>query len=112
MPKADKVRCSKITLLDHIVSGDAQSLRHREAEFLGCFEIDGQQVFHRHLHRKPRWLCASQDIVHIAGRARPVAHEIGTEPMPTMTPGEFGMFIVSETAKWGKVVKFAGVKVE
>ena len=38
--------------------------------------------------------------------------EIGTEPMPTMTPGEFGMFIVSETAKWGKVVKFAGVKVE
>jgi len=37
--------------------------------------------------------------------------EIGTEPMPTMTPEEFGRFIVSETTKWGKVVKFAGVKV-
>ena len=38
--------------------------------------------------------------------------DIGTEPMPTMTPVEFGKFIIVETAKWGKVVKFAGVKVE
>ena len=37
--------------------------------------------------------------------------EIGTEPMP-MPPAEFGKFIVAETDKWGKVVKFAGVKVE
>ena len=38
--------------------------------------------------------------------------DIGTEPMPTMTPVEFGKFIIVETAKWGKVVKLAGVKVE
>jgi len=37
--------------------------------------------------------------------------EIGTEPMP-MAPAEFGKFIVAETDKWGKVVKFAGVKVQ
>jgi hypothetical protein len=29
-----------------------------------------------------------------------------------MTPNEFGNFIADETAKWAKVIKFAGVKVE
>jgi hypothetical protein len=40
VPKADIMRRSKITLLDHLVGGDDQSLRHRDAECLGCFEID------------------------------------------------------------------------
>ena len=35
--------------------------------------------------------------------------DLGAEPMP-MTPVEFGKFIVEETEKWGKVVKFAGIK--
>ena len=47
VPKADKVRRSKITLLDHLVSGDEQSLRHRDAERLGRFEIDEQLEFGR-----------------------------------------------------------------
>src|SRR5215472_14296327 len=67
---------SKITLLDHLVSGDGQSLRHRDAECLGCFEIDSKQIFQRHLHRKVRWLCASQDIVHIAGRTAKIVSEV------------------------------------
>src|SRR5262249_37073009 len=37
--------------------------------------------------------------------------EIGTLPMPMM-PAEFGRLMVSETDKWGKVVKFAGIKAE
>jgi hypothetical protein len=49
VPKADKVRRSKIVLLDNLVSCDAQRLRHREAERLGRFEIDSPQIFHRHL---------------------------------------------------------------
>ena len=36
---------------------------------------------------------------------------LGIEPRP-MTPPEFGKFIAEETAKWAKVIKFAGVKVE
>jgi len=33
--------------------------------------------------------------------------------VPTaMTPGRFGTFIADETAKWAKVVKFAGVKLD
>jgi hypothetical protein len=35
-PKADIIRRSKITLLDHLVGGDEQSLRHRDAELLIC----------------------------------------------------------------------------
>jgi hypothetical protein len=29
-----------------------------------------------------------------------------------MSPGELGKLVVDETAKWGKVVKFAGIKPE
>lgn len=37
--------------------------------------------------------------------------EFGGEPM-AMSPAEFGQFIASETEKWGKVIKQAGLKVE
>ena len=37
--------------------------------------------------------------------------EIGVEPM-AMTPTAFGQFIAAETAKWAKVIKFAGIKPE
>jgi tripartite-type tricarboxylate transporter receptor subunit TctC len=37
--------------------------------------------------------------------------DLGAEPMP-MTPAEFEKFIAEETEKWGKVVKFAGIKAE
>ena len=36
---------------------------------------------------------------------------IGSEPFPG-SPAEFGKFIAAETEKWGKVVKFAGLKVD
>jgi tripartite-type tricarboxylate transporter receptor subunit TctC len=35
--------------------------------------------------------------------------DMGGEPMP-MTPAEFGKFLAEETEKWGKVVKFSGIK--
>jgi tripartite-type tricarboxylate transporter receptor subunit TctC len=35
--------------------------------------------------------------------------DLGGVPMP-MTPAEFGKFIAEETEKWGKVIKFAGIK--
>ncbi|MGZ5829530.1 MAG: Bug family tripartite tricarboxylate transporter substrate binding protein [Xanthobacteraceae bacterium] len=37
--------------------------------------------------------------------------DIGGEPLPG-SPAEFGKFIAEETDKWGKVVKFAGLKPE
>jgi tripartite-type tricarboxylate transporter receptor subunit TctC len=36
---------------------------------------------------------------------------LGNVPI-SMTPADFGKFIVDETEKWGKVVKFAGIKPE
>jgi tripartite-type tricarboxylate transporter receptor subunit TctC len=30
----------------------------------------------------------------------------------SMTPAEFEKFIANETEKWGKIVKFAGIKAE
>jgi tripartite-type tricarboxylate transporter receptor subunit TctC len=35
--------------------------------------------------------------------------DLGGDPMP-MTPIEFGKFLTAETEKWGKVVKFSGIK--
>jgi tripartite-type tricarboxylate transporter receptor subunit TctC len=50
-----------------------------------------------------------------AGLADPRLKErfanIGAAPMP-MTPAKFGKLIADETEKWGKVVKFAGIKPE
>ncbi len=37
--------------------------------------------------------------------------DFGGLPMP-MSPADFGKFIVEETQKWGKVVKFSGAKPE
>jgi tripartite-type tricarboxylate transporter receptor subunit TctC len=37
--------------------------------------------------------------------------DLGGMPMP-MTPTEFGKLIADETEKWGKVVKFAGIKAQ
>jgi tripartite-type tricarboxylate transporter receptor subunit TctC len=47
------------------------------------------------------------------GDPKTIAHlaELGGVPMP-MTPAQFGKFIVDETEKWAKVVKFSGAKPE
>ena len=37
--------------------------------------------------------------------------DLGGTPMP-MSPHEFGALIASETDKWAKVIKFAGIKVD
>ena len=37
--------------------------------------------------------------------------DLGAEPL-AMSPAEFATFIADETEKWGKVVKFAGIKAE
>jgi tripartite-type tricarboxylate transporter receptor subunit TctC len=37
--------------------------------------------------------------------------ELGATVFPS-SPSEFGKFIAEETEKWGKVVKFAGIKAE
>jgi tripartite-type tricarboxylate transporter receptor subunit TctC len=37
--------------------------------------------------------------------------DFGSTPLP-MTPAAFGKFIADETEKWGRVVKFAGIKPE
>ena len=37
--------------------------------------------------------------------------DLGGTPMP-MTPADFGKFIADETEKWGKVVKFVGIKAD
>jgi tripartite-type tricarboxylate transporter receptor subunit TctC len=37
--------------------------------------------------------------------------EVGADTMP-MTPAGFGKFIAEETEKWGKVVRFAGIKAD
>ena len=37
--------------------------------------------------------------------------DLGTTPF-LGSPSDFGKFIVDETEKWAKVIKFAGVKAE
>jgi tripartite-type tricarboxylate transporter receptor subunit TctC len=37
--------------------------------------------------------------------------DVGAEPTP-MTPAEFGKLIADDTAKWGKVLRAAGIRIE
>jgi tripartite-type tricarboxylate transporter receptor subunit TctC len=37
--------------------------------------------------------------------------QLGAEPL-SMTSAEFTKFVADETEKWGKVIKFAGIKPE
>jgi tripartite-type tricarboxylate transporter receptor subunit TctC len=37
--------------------------------------------------------------------------DLGAAPFPG-SPAQFGTFIAEETEKWGKVIKFAGIKPE
>jgi tripartite-type tricarboxylate transporter receptor subunit TctC len=50
-----------------------------------------------------------------AGLANPIIKarlaDLGMTPVPA-TPAEFGSFLAAETEKWGRVIKFAGIKVE
>jgi hypothetical protein len=39
---------------------------------------------------------------------RPFDPDASVEPMGS--PADFGKFLVEETSKWGKVVKFVGIK--
>ena len=38
-------------------------------------------------------------------------HELGAEPM-IMSPSELDAFVITDTAKWAKVVKFSGAKID
>jgi hypothetical protein len=48
----------QITLLDHLVSGNEQSLRHRDAERLRSLEINHQVEFRRLFDWEIRWFSA------------------------------------------------------
>jgi hypothetical protein len=56
-------------LFDHLVGACEERGRHREAECLGCFEIDHQLVLSGRLHRQVGWLLALEDAIDIACRA-------------------------------------------
>jgi hypothetical protein len=56
-------------LFDHLVRACDERGRHREAECLGCFEIDHQLVLSGRLHRQVGWLFALEDAIDIACRA-------------------------------------------
>ena len=50
VPKADICSAANCTLFNHLVGGDKQSLRYREAERLGSPEIDHQFELGRQLY--------------------------------------------------------------
>ena len=45
----------------------------------------------------------------LADDARGRLVDLGNIPMP-MSPGDYGKLIADETEKWGRVIKFAGIK--
>ena len=66
----------------------------------------GREVLVVDKARFPRDKCCGDGLTALALRE---LEALGLVPQPT-TPSEFGKLIASETEKWGKVVKSAGLK--
>ena len=64
----------------------------------------------------PRDIVMKMHVAMLRGLADPAVKkrlsDDGAEPTPNATPEEFGAMLKSEIAKWGKVVKTAGIKEE
>jgi tripartite-type tricarboxylate transporter receptor subunit TctC len=64
----------------------------------------------------PRDIVMKMHVAMLRGLADPAVKkrlsDDGAEPTPNATPEEFGSMLKSEIAKWGKVVKTAGIKEE
>ena len=54
-------------LLNHFIGSSKKSGRDGEAERLGGLQVDDHKVFQRQLHRKFRRLCATENVINIAG---------------------------------------------
>ena len=60
----------------------------------------------------PGYQCANwYGLVAPAGTPEPIIARLYKE-LTEMTSAEFGAFIASETEKWGKVIKEAGIKAQ
>src|SRR6516165_10611668 len=57
----------KSALIDHLVGSCEQCRGYSEAERLGGLQIDDHKIFRRQLHRKFRRLCATENVINIAG---------------------------------------------
>src|SRR5438067_9346192 len=62
---------------DYLVSSYEQTGRHRQAERLGSFQVDGRFIFCRRLYRQVGGLLAAQDTVDIGRRLPILSDEIG-----------------------------------
>ena len=63
-------------------------------------------------HLAPFLGFVGDELAEIGGReCEHVATEIGTIPM-IFTATEFGAYVASESEKWAKVIKFAGIKAD
>jgi len=84
------------------------------AEFVPGFEVTGWFGVSAPKNTPPEIVALLNREIN-AAMADPVIKarlaDLGVTPMPG-SPAEFGEFIIRETEKWARVVKFAGIKAE
>src|SRR5262249_18399999 len=71
-----------VRLSDHLVREDKEVRRQRQAELLGCLEVNDQRKLHGLLHREVGWRGAFQELIYKGGGtathvgpAEPIGHE-------------------------------------
>ena len=76
VPKSGHSAAQQIwSLLDHFVGGRENRLWDCKAKCLGRGEVDGKIELRRLLDWKIDWFCATQNLIHILGRAPPTGFE-------------------------------------
>ena len=71
------MQCSKpVPLFDDLIGAREQHRRYREAERLGCLEVDDEFKFGRRLHWQIARSLALQDTIHVPSTAPKLIDEI------------------------------------
>jgi tripartite-type tricarboxylate transporter receptor subunit TctC len=107
--KADKLRALAVTTAKRAeVLPDLPTM----GDVLGGYEASQWYAINAPKGTPPEIVAALNKEI-LAAQADPKVKarlaELGGEPMP-MSPAEFGKFVVEDTERWAKVVKFSGAK--
>ena len=108
--KAGEVRGLGITTTKRVAASRRADDRRNRAR-LRSFGVVRHQRAERHAAEIVTKLNAAVNAVLAKPEFKDRFHQLGGEVMP-MSPAEFGKLVADETAKWAKVVKSAGLKVE
>src|SRR5262249_20651208 len=94
VPRAtERIRSIVTALLNHLIGSNKKRERGAKAERRGSLQVDDHEVFQRQLHGKFRRLCATENVVNVAGTAVKYILELSSVGEQTTISGDNGCLV-------------------